>query len=133
MELPNDKIVENAITWIDELSETTLSQGRGRLGDEEYGFCCLGVGCHVLNIKENPYEPFSRKLKYKIGLRTPNGMFKKFEYINDKKQIDFVDNLGDVNDILKYSFSEISEFIKTRLDEIFISSVAIELKKHYGR
>ena len=47
---PLEVKVANAIKWLDELATTELPQGQELLGNIYGGFCCLGVGCKLLEL-----------------------------------------------------------------------------------
>jgi len=131
--------VENAIKWIDSLKggkrgfkKTTAQLGEDIDGDGKPDrFCCLGVGCKVLNIKYVDFEMgVEERLVNMVGLYDSNGSFKDKEDIND------IGALTDVNDNLyedDETFTNIRKFILKHLDKIFIPSVAKELIKHYKK
>lgn len=130
------KKVNNAIKWIESLETTSEKQQDGRLGDPDNGFCCLGYGCHILNVYFDSSDEDSKKFAKKVGLLRVDGGF-----INDKnsrvgiKVIDdkLVYSLIDANDDAGLDFYEISTIIKDNLGYIFKPKVAKELGKYFNK
>lgn len=113
---------ENAITWIDALpSYKQAPMGkRENMGDAETGFCCLGVGCHVLSIPYNKKDGASEQLKSAVGLLTPLGHF-----------LFSKDCLSSINDATAIGFNGISEIMKENPHWMFEHAVADLIKEHY--
>lgn len=66
--------IQNAIYWIETLQTTQLPQGVGKLGHAQVGFCCLGLGCHILDIAYNMTEDTtSRAFADSVGLIDTEG------------------------------------------------------------
>ena len=57
----NERKANDAIVWIDTLATTNVQQGRGRLGNSQMGYCCLGYGCKILDVKYNAKDGFNLK------------------------------------------------------------------------
>lgn len=125
--ITTEQMIANAILWIEALKSGKYQKGVGALGvekDGEWSYCCLGVGCKVLNIDENYARGYSGKLMYQIGLTTEVGYF------------DFSRNcLTQCND---YTYEDDKDFtnmvraILGNIDDLFIEPVAEGLKKHYN-
>lgn len=111
----------NAIIWINELLTTKDKQGVGSLGSDDIGYCCLGIGCKVLNIKIDPMDESSFNLKERVGLHTEDG--------EGATDLDRVDPLVDLNDIKKYTFLEIGTILKQNPGAYFAAEVAKKINK----
>lgn len=120
--------IENAIKWINGLSNTKLPQGTGTLGNKQIGFYCLGYACNRLNIPYDSFEEYEPSLVEYVGLKDEYGT------IDNSLQIDdtFFDTLAELNDEAKLSFRRISTVIKNRAEDIFIKEVAEGVKKHFN-
>jgi hypothetical protein len=129
----------NAIKWIDALKGGKRGYKKGifSLGqkvnhntNEPQSYCCLGVGCKVLNVKVDDWG-----VSYDETFTKLVGLYNNEGYLNNKV-IDFNDCLTGINDFV-YSgdktFTNIRKFILKHLDDIFIPPVASKLKQHYGK
>jgi hypothetical protein len=135
--------VANAIKWIDGLSKTRYKQGTRQLGNPQSGFCCLGYGCHLLEVDYFSNEGVSVDFKNRVGLLYTQGVFTlvaKFNNDDDcspSPEWEWNNGIGErtltgLNDNLKYSFNAISKFIKANLGRLFQEDVADQLKEHYN-
>jgi hypothetical protein len=146
----------NAIKWIDALKggKNGFKKGVESLGqyirtfDEDgwlididtssefpNSYCCLGVGCRVLNIEENWVHEFSEKLTERVGLYDSEGSFYDPATENEVVLMGKT-SIAEVNDGV-YStdttFTNMRKFILNHIDNIFIPPVAKKLKQHYGK
>jgi len=111
--------INNALKWLDELKSTHHKQGRSALGDVEQGFCCLGLGCYILNIDYNPNKGTNTSFTQSVGLLDPGGMPK-----NNSQYV----NLIHMNDLDKKSFKQIYKVIKENPEQYFENEVAEGIK-----
>ena len=124
----------NAIKWIDALFENKYKQGTGQLGNEEKGFCCLGVCLNVNGIYDfEHYYATSDLLCPLVGLKSKYGVFKDYlskdVYIKTSKGEIY--SLVNMNDTGKFDFPEIAKHILLNIDFLFIPEVAEKLTVHY--
>lgn len=124
----------NAIKWIDELAKTGRKQGRGSLGSSQQGFCCLGVGCSVLDIDFHSNDADSFKLHKATGLDSNIGGLSNegvFPYIG----LDNVEcnSLIQLNDSARISFRRISTQIKINARYLFVDGVHQIVDNHYSK
>ena len=120
------KQIENAIKWIDGLYSTDLKQGVYQMGNEEEGFCCLGYGCHILDIDFKSSDTDSDELKEAVGLKSKIGRISG-EFVGSKS------SLVGLNDETNYTFKQISEVLMERANAIFIPEVAQGIVSYYSR
>ena len=109
---PLEVKVANAIKWLDELATTELPQGQGRLGSIREGFCCLGVGCKLLEL-------------HYISSHGDDAEFNELAGI--ARTCFFIEQ----NDEKGFSFAEIAEEAIRNPRVSFELDVAEELTKHY--
>ena len=121
--------VANAIKWIDGLLVTTVKQGDGQLGNSEIGFCCLGYGCHVLDIVCRPTMGFSSTFAVNVGLRHEEGFFSPPMFLDVGSRCN---SLSQLNDRGGWSFSQIAKFMIDRDFSMFEDDVAAQLVGHYN-
>lgn len=115
--------INNAIKWIDTLVENKYKQGKGQLGDDASGYCCLGVGCVVTNTEFLHHDMTSEEFTEKVGLcgtrGEPNGKpLWSLTWYNDSKE---------------YTFPQIADILIQHPDEYFIDKVARGIKEHYTK
>jgi|SRR5690606_14453919 len=122
--MKTEQRIQNAIKWINELSTTTEKQGKGQLGDDIIGFCCLGLGCSILGIDYHTYHETNSEFTESVGLITDEGYIYRSDY-------NYPYSLADANDQEDWSFKKISEFLKSNPEKVFIKEVAEGIKKHY--
>jgi len=120
--------IDNAVKWIEALpsaKQPTKKIDRGRLGDETRGFCCLGVGCHVLDLSYDSNDGFSNAFVDAVGLLHEEGKIINHSFY--KKN-----TLAEVNDETNAGFKRIATFIKTKPQTVFTKEVAEGIKEHYN-
>src|SRR5690606_34916400 len=119
----------NAIKWIDELLTTKEKQGTNMLGNSVNGYCCLGIGCKVLDIDFFSVDAVSGFLSQKVGLFDNAGSFKNiknkyFVFNGIKGYKEHADTLTGLNDLTDFNFRRIAKMIIKHLDKLFIPEVA---------
>lgn len=117
MNKQTDEQAQNAVIWIDELLTTEKKQGNGTLGSELFGFCCLGVGCTILNIPFSSNSASSPELKVETGMR-------EYSDTSDKYEV----RLSWLNDTEEYSFKKIGKIMQDNLKVYFKPEVAERIK-----
>ena len=117
---------EKAIIWIERLSMTRMKQGIGGLGDRNTGFCCLGFGCYINDLKYDKYALNSDEFSNMVGLKDEYGGFSEI-------QIEGCSNLADLNDRAKLSFNQISKVMQKHPYEMFEEGVAKHIEKHFNQ
>jgi len=111
---------DNAIKWLEELKTTELKQAKYELGNEEFGFCCLGLGCKVLDI---PYcESFAgnNELDEAVGFLNHSG--------RGGTKISPVD----MNDDEGFDFKQIADQLIKYAETYFKPEVADKVKAHFA-
>lgn len=95
-------------SWLRALRSGRLKRGRAHLGDDDMGYCCLGVLGKVTGIKFCAREAF---LTNDDGtpLRIPQHQQRKLAIMNDAKQC------IDDNVVPKYSFKDIARWIASNV------------------
>lgn len=121
----------NAIIWIDALDDYKKGvRALERLGT----FCCLGVGCKVLQIPYQGYDINPKGLAEKVGMFSETGDFSRpLNLAIETKHI--AESLVQLNDwIFEYdeNFTNVKATILANLESIFKPNVAALLKEHYG-
>ena len=124
-----NKEVFAAVAWIEELLSDGYAKGTESLGDDDEGYCCLGVGCVALNIDFYKGDDHSIELATKVGLLNEYGEFeskyKEMEIENDSS------SLVSLNDETELSLKEIGEFIRDHTELLFNSATANLINEHY--
>ena len=118
---------KKAITWIEELLSTEKKQGRGKLGDEEVGFCCLGLGCNVLGIEHDTWAGQNKEFMEEVGLYGDQGQSRGSIYFPSHP------SLITLNDNNKKSFKFIGEHLIKHPRAYFIDSVANEVNEYFSK
>ena len=121
--------VANAIKWIDGLLVTTVKQGERELGNKETGFCCLGYGCHILDVSYKEGNSYSERFARKVGLGSKVALFSPPERIGGCRYY----SLTELNDSSGMNFSQIAKFMISRDFSMFEDDVAAGLVEHYQR
>ena len=117
----------SAILWIEKLLTAKadgIKQGRGRLGNLEDGFCCLGYGCELSKIAYEHNEEFSDALKEKVGLLHGEG-----RTANNNKSLMLIF----LNDDRGWGFARIANRLKKYPHLYFIPKVAQVIKEHFAK
>lgn len=104
-----DQIKRDRETWLQALETTTAKQGTGRLGSSSDGFCCLGLGCSVLDVPYYSGAPRSETFARRVGLRTANG----------EALFDASESLVSLNDHRKFPFAQIAARIRAYMELYF--------------
>ena len=122
--------VANAIKWIDGLLVTRYKQGRKRLGNKSSGFCCLGYGCHVLDIDYPDSDFFSESFAEIVGLKRHDSGFTPLENVEGRAHCF---SLSGLNDAAGWSFNQIAKFMIDREFSMFEDKVSAKLVEHYKK
>ena len=122
--------VANAIKWIDGLLVTRYKQGQGKLGSKKEGFCCLGYGCHILDIYHSTLEEYSPDFSDKVGLKHHHSTFLPAVQVDGFGPCASLDEL---NDKAKWSFNQIAKFMIDREFSMFEDKVSAKLVEHYKK
>lgn len=72
---PNTAVGVARLRWVEALQSGKYSQGTGGLGDPKNGYCCLGVGCDILEIPFRAPSPSSVEFVVEMGLNDLAGSF----------------------------------------------------------
>jgi hypothetical protein len=116
--------IKDAIIWIDGLATTKEKQGKGKLGNQEEGFCCIGFGCFILGIDYDSDDINSSTFAKSVGLRVCTGQLHGMRYYNNS-------HLTDINDHTNAGFKRIAKFLKKYPESVFVEEVAEGIKEHY--
>ena len=133
----------NARHWLGTLLTTRYPQGKGRLGDAGLGYCCLGVGCKILDVPYHYDSGFSTLFSANVGLK------RKFPAVLSDEDAPFFDGIKPsirrklldepskaslflrevptpvhLNDTYGLNFREIGQVIGANLDYYFEPHVA---------
>ena len=122
--------VANAIKWIDGLLVTRYKQGKNMLGNKEIGFCCLGYGCHILDIDYSYAMGFNSDFAENVGLNHEEGLFLPSEPSGRGVPCS---SIGGLNDQAGWTFNQIAKFMISRDFSMFEDNVAGKLVEHYKR
>ena len=117
----------DAIVWIKELQISTAKQRKGRLGDEDNGFCCLGLGCNVLKLKYSPMASFSATFKEAVGLYNAHG-----EPTTGNPDTEYSNTLVILNDEAGKTFAEIASILLANPDNYFEPETAKQIKEYFA-
>jgi len=120
--LPPTKESKAAIHWINALLTTEEKQATGMLGNSKNGYCCLGLGCKVLEVPYDEEDTDSSALRCKVTLRSN---------IGDPK--DGLPALTTLNDECHFSFKEIAVRLITMPEQYFMPRVATRIKEHFTK
>lgn len=122
---------KNAIKWIENLPNYKQPPiwNRGRLGDANEGYSCLGAGCAILGISFNEDDCVSSNFKEAVGLVEEEGHF-----IEGAEHRLFLgeSSLSLLNDETHAGFIEIAGLMKTRPTWMFENEVAKIIAKHFA-
>lgn len=124
-----DARAKNAIRWIEGLQKTRSKQGKGQLGDSKDGRCCLGYGCHLLEIPYNPSDGASAGFRKAVGLCSNEGDPNKYRYLGNGDELR---SCVHMNDRDKFSFRQISRILQEHANSYFVPKVAAAIKKHFS-
>lgn len=123
------KQAANAIRWIDSLPSRKQASfiNRGRLGDPDRGYCCLGAGCEELDVPYLPNNGASQLFARKVALLSLRGDFQ------NKKTYYKKTSLIGVNDYTNAGFKRISRLMRTHPEWMFKPEVAKLIRAYYER
>lgn len=127
----NRNKASKAVAWIDGLSTTNEKQAKGRLGNSEVGYCCLGLGCEVLGVDYDMTRGFSTEFNDVVGLNSQYGRYiltngeRAREGTKGKEELIFL------NDHRNFTFKQIAERLKTHPRRYFHEAVGKLIAKHY--
>ena len=128
--ITTEQKIKNAITWITRLKNTRMKQVKGRLGNKQTGFCCLGLGCSIQRIDYDEEDGYSELFQESVGLLNQEGIFTNLTIRNTAS---YANSLIDLNDDLNYSFRRISTVIKNNPHELFEPKVAKGIEQHFKK
>jgi len=119
---------KNAIKWINELTNYKQAEyeKRGKLGDEESGFCCLGAGCVITGVAYDPKDFKSTEFTDKVGLISNLGAFTYPETLIHGERA-----LANLNDLTSIGFEGIAKVMRENPEEIFFPEVAKLIKEAF--
>lgn len=104
--------------WIEALRSGKYKQGKGELGDPDTGFCCLGVGCVVLDIPFYSGDSNNSEFATAVGLHTADS-----DFSDDTGEIQPLfwnqPSLMQANDDTNAGFKRIAKFIETHPEYVF--------------
>lgn len=106
--MSKSRIQQDREKWLQALETTTAKQGTKRLGDAARGFCCLGIGCEVLDIPYDPDEGMSMVFQKRVGLRFANGL-----------PVSHQPSLARLNDHHMMPFAKIAAHLRAHMFEYF--------------
>jgi hypothetical protein len=115
----------SAINWLEKLATAEkdgIKQGKGKLGNADRGFCCLGYGCFVGNIPHRTTDGSNKKFQKSVGLMTATGLPDSGSH----------GSCSSMNDDMEYSFSKISQVLQEYPHHYFIPEVAQSIKEHFA-
>lgn len=104
-----ERIKRDREKWLRALETTYERQGRYRMGNAESGFCCLGLGCHVLGVPYDPHNKSSSAFQARVGLISVGG----YPKCMGKHSLILL------NDNKKASFKEIAAILRANMSAYF--------------
>ena len=115
--MTRSEILANRKTWIAYLKRPDIIKWEGSLShpgngwaDDKYNNrCCLGHGCHALDIEFDAYAGYNSELTVKAGLWTPRGSTKSHAAI--KKGVPSLQYLNDKTDATPQDIGEYLESV----------------------
>ena len=114
----------NAIKWIEALLSGEYKQSKsGVLGNAEMGFCCWGLGCHVVGTEFDYTRLWNWEFSHDVGFNRVSGRVHT-EYRGE-------DMLSEINDKTKATFQDIGHMLIDTAHENFASHVAVGITKHF--
>jgi hypothetical protein len=116
---------KNAIEWIENLLYGKFKQGKGKLGNEEEGFCCWGLLCYTLKKEYDPLDEWDDSNYIDIGFNNEDGCITPCLY--------GFDDLSSVNDVTKAGFKRIAKYLIKHSDTNFNPYVSDKIKKHFNK
>lgn len=119
----------NAATWIKMLqlspkltinARAPLKQFQGALGSPKEGFCCLGFGCWLNNIKFLSSSSTNVPFMFLVGLRNEGGTCSMYK---DESRPFHLKDLIALNDVHDWSFKAIGDNLRKYYRFYFIEEV----------
>jgi hypothetical protein len=92
--------------WLNALRSGEYQQGEGSLQPTYDTFCCIGVFCIANNIKIHPSGN---------DMVDENGESCGYKNLNDLVGISTTNQLWEMNDVKKFSFNQIADWIEENL------------------
>jgi len=130
-----EKQTENIIKWLDALPKyrKTYELLGKKDKNNEWSYCCLGVGCRVMNVRNVNFEdPSDMRITLKLSLNSDEGAFNPFVNVNDR----YVTSLTGMNDETFYGdkdFTNMRKAMLLTLDSwIKDKDVCKAVKKHFA-
>lgn len=123
--LPPKEQLKNAIKWIEALLSGEYKQARGFLGSENSGFCCWGLGCHIVDLSYHPKQMWNNSFNEYVGFRNNEGRVYK-----DNTAYSYV-VLSDLNDNENWTFEQIGKLLIKHSNPTFNNFVAAGITKHF--
>lgn len=129
--------VEKHVIWIEALA--TRKKTTRQLGEKnergEWKYCCLGVACRTLELKEVEFNDASdSNVTIGLDLKQDDGSFIKDVHVRIKKEVYTVESLVDANDKLfkdDKNFRNMRPFILLTIDKWLDNPRTAELLKRY--
>lgn len=125
-EIQLQKKIGNAIKWLEALVSGQYKQGYRVLGNKEKGFCCWGLGCHIVGKKFSANSGWDNELMHKIGFKA-NGSLQ--EIVKTEGGHHYVD-LWSLNDAAKWSFEQIGKYLIEHPNN-FEREVELAIREHF--
>lgn len=127
--IPIEEQKINVIKWLDGLLTGSYRQGFEALGSLKYGFCCWGLGCHLMGIPFLPDLDWDDTLYEYIGFNSQKGdinppIICKDSHIQNN-------NLAELNDNFKMSFPEIASYLIKYSNYNFLPEISIHIDQYY--
>lgn len=105
--------------WIRALRSGRYKRGKGKLGNEKMGYCCLGVlaKCTRIELSDhslNVYSGFLKEGDLGAPIRIPHDVQSRLATMNDKETYDTEKEIT----VPKYSFAEIATWVKKHVKAV---------------
>lgn len=123
MEITEQEQIDNAIKWLEALLSGKYKQTTEKLGDLKQGFCCWGLGCHIVGVDFDPTAGWNYQLGNKIGWWSSTGTGALFtgNYLG----------LASLNDNYNWTFETIGKYLIDNPTN-FKSHVAEAITKYFA-
>ena len=127
LDISKRKQSTNAVKWINALLSGNYKQGKHKLGDEQMGFCCWGLGCHIVKMNYEPNSGWDNSFAEYVGFSESDGI------LGDNLYFYKLNSLPAINDDTKAGFKRIGKMLIDTADKNFAPHVARAIKKYYGK
>jgi hypothetical protein len=126
-------LTENQKLWVEALRSGEYKQGFGQLQIQDR-YCCLGVLCRVYekvvgkpvnkngNLPHSCLSPPYEAVRNWAGLDNSYGKFAVTNFGEIHGDIFPISSLTELNDNLKFSFSQIADFIESEPEGLFVNA-----------